>query len=85
MEGVEGLEFRIKLLVGRRWVGDGFAGGVEVERVLGEEVDCAHRDGWLFVGLDSCRDVVLWWMLLELARGNVWVRMEVTQQYLGYY
>lgn len=59
MEGVEGLEFRVELLARGGWVGDGFAGRVEVEGVLGEEIDCAHRGGWLFVSLDSCRDVVL--------------------------
>ena len=59
MQGVVGLEFRVELLAGGGRVGDCFAGGVEVEGVLGEEVDCTHRDGWLFVGLDSIRDVVL--------------------------
>ena len=38
-------------------MGDGFAGGVEVEGVLGEDVDCGHG-GCLILGLDSSRDGV---------------------------
>lgn len=62
MEGVEGLEFGVELLAGGGWVGDCFAGGVEVEGVLGEEVDCGHGGCCLLV-LNSCRDVVLRWSI----------------------